>query len=86
MEQGQVKIEATEWRIEKYEGKHPSQHPLAQWFKRWLPIRGKLPFEVIIGGDAKPTKFEYPHDEPYMEWLAKRYPRTVGRLKKRGSS
>lgn len=79
-------IEATEWKLEKYKGKRPSQTRLAKWARRWLPIRGKLPFEIITGGDAKKTEWHYPESEPYMDWLRKRYPRTVGRIKKRGTS
>lgn len=84
-DEAKFSVEATEWKVEKFDGPKPKDTKLRRFMLRWLPIRGKLPFEIITGGDAKETEWHYPKSEPYMDWLRKRYPRTIGRIKKRGT-
>ena len=80
-----IQVEDTEWKVEKFEGKKPKDTKLGRWMKRWLPYRGKLPYEIVIGGEAKETTIEHPQEEKYADFLRRRYPRTVGRIKKRGT-
>jgi hypothetical protein len=57
------------WRVDKYDGKPPRRDAVSLFLKKWLPVREKLPFEVVHGGESNEAKVEHPEKEPYREYL-----------------